>query len=359
MYNRLTVGTKILCMEGISMATAHIEAGPTPALVFETLTAYQRSAALQAAIKLDLFSAIGEVHGDAASLAKRCSASERGIRILCDYLTVVGLLEKGDGVYRHSPTSAAFLDSRSPACLASMSQFLGDQTLIGPAWSLDEIVRNGRTTLPGEGSVEPENPIWVEFAQSMAPMAALMAGPLARIALDGIAGPVKALDVAAGHGLYGIEIAKQNTEARVVALDWAPVLEVARNNAQKAGVADRFETLAGSAFEVDYGGPFDIVLLTNFLHHFDRPTCVRLLQKVHAALAPGGRVATLEFVPNEDRVSPPMAASFSLTMLIATTHGDAYTFSELDAMYREAGFERIGAQPIPTGPQTVVVGFKG
>ncbi|MBS1860031.1 MAG: methyltransferase type 12, partial [Acidobacteria bacterium] len=115
-------------------------------------------------------------------------------------------------------------------------------------------------------------------------------------------------------------------------------------------------TLPGSAFEVDYGGPYDIVLLTNFLHHFDRATCVGLLRKVHAALKPGGRAAALEFVPNEDRVSPPMAAAFALVMLASTPSGDAYTLSEYESMYREAGFARIAGHPVPAGPHTIVMG---
>jgi 2-polyprenyl-3-methyl-5-hydroxy-6-metoxy-1,4-benzoquinol methylase len=190
----------------------------------------------------------------------------------------------------------------------------------------------------------------------MAPMMAPMAAPLGTIVLDGLSGPVRVLDIAAGHGLFGIEVAKQNSQAQIVALDWTAVLEVARSNAAKAGVSDRYQTLAGSAFDVDYGGPYDIALLTNFLHHFDPPTCIKLLEKVRKSLKPGGRAATLEFVPNEDRVSPPMAAGFSMTMLLTTPSGDAYTFSELQRMYREAGFERIEAHPVPMSPHTVVMG---
>ena len=163
--------------------------------------------------------------------------------------------------------------------------------------------------------------------------------------------------IAAGHGLFGIEVAKQNPEARIVAIDWTAVLEVARGNAQKAGVSDRYQTLPGSAFEVDFGGPYDAVLLTNFLHHFDPATCVALLQKIRAALKPGGRACTLEFVPNEDRVSPPAPAAFSMVMLTTTPAGDAYTFSELEGMYREAGYDRIAAHALPMGAHTVVVGF--
>jgi hypothetical protein len=131
---------------------------------------------------------------------------------------------------------------------------------------------------------------------------------------------------------------------------------VALENARKAGVQDRYNMLPGSAFDVDFGGPYDAALLTNFLHHFDKPTCVNLLKKVHASLRPGGKAATLEFVPNEDRVSPPMPATFSLTMLTSTAAGDAYTLSELIAMYSEAGFKNITGHPIPMSPHTIVMG---
>ena len=241
--------------------------------------------------------------------------------------------------------------------MASIVGFLSQPDLVTSAHGLADIVRQGRTNLPGEGTVEPNNPIWVEFARSMSPMMAPMTGPLGRIVLDGHSGPMLVLDIAAGHGLFGIEVAKQNPEAHVVALDWAHVLEVALENAENAGVTGRYKLLAGSAFDVDYGGPYDVVLLTNFLHHFDVPTCVELLKKVRSSMKPGGRAAALEFVPNEDRVTPPMAASFSLTMLLTTASGDAYTFSELESMFLEAGFTGITAHPVARAPHTVVMGL--
>jgi SAM-dependent methyltransferase len=336
--------------------TAQDAGAPSPELIFETFNAYQRSAALSAAIELDLFRAVGEGPGDLASLARQCASSERGIRILCDYLTVVGLLAKQDGHYRHTPSSAMFLDPRSPACIASAARFLCHQYHAEPFARLAEAVRSGHTVLPGGGSVEPDNPIWVDFATGMAPMTGVLVGPLAAVVLDGLAGPLQVLDIAAGHGLFGIEVAKLHPEAAITAVDWSSVLEVARANARRAGVADRYRWLPGSAFDVEYGGPYDIVLLTNFLHHFDRPTCVSLLRKVRAAMKPGGRAAALEFVPDEDRVSPPVAAAFSLTMLAHTVGGDAYTFRELEKMYQAAGFDNITRHPVPRSAHTVVMG---
>ncbi len=334
----------------------HAGAPLNPGLVFDMVQAHQKSAALKAAIELDLFRAVGEGPGDVASIARHCKASERGTRILCDFLVIKGVLVKEDGRYRHTPTSAAFLDPCSPACIASIARFLSAPEVIAPYDYLAEVVRAGRTSLSGEGTVEPENPVWVVFAENMAPMMGPMAGPLGAVVLDGHTGPMRVLDIAAGHGLFGIEIAKQHAEAHVTGLDWAPVLRVALENARKAGVQDRYDMLPGSAFEVDFGGPYDTVLLTNFLHHFDKPTCVNLLTKVHAALRPGGKAATLEFVPNEDRVSPPAPAAFSMTMLASTAAGDAYTLSELTAMYTEAGFSNITGHPIPMSPHTIVLG---
>ena len=337
--------------------TPHQSAEPaSPALIFDTLLSFQRTAGLRAAIDVGLFRAVGEGPATAAELAKRCSASERGIRILSDYMVVQGFLQKdSSGVYHHSQVSEQFLDPRSPSCVASVSRFLGTKEMLMPFDNLAEIVRTGRTVLPGEGSVEPDHPVWVDFAQSMAPMMAPLAPPLGQCVLRFRSGPMKVLDIAAGHGLFGIEIAKQNPEAHIVALDWGRVLEVAEANAKRAGVGDRYQKLPGSAFEVEYGGPYDAVLLTNFLHHFDIPTNVALLKKVRAALKPGGVAATLEFMPNEDRVSPPMPAAFAMTMLASTASGDAYTYSELTKMQKDAGFASV-EPPIPMGPHSVVIG---
>jgi len=215
-------------------------------------------------------------------------------------------------------------------------------------------VREGHTTLPGEGSVEPENPIWVQFAEAMAPLMATMAGPFAEIALQGKSGPIKVLDIAAGHGLFGIHVAKRNPEARITALDWRIVLDVAHRNAKKEGLDGRYDLLPGSAFKVEFGGPYDLVLLTNFLHHFDVPTCTDLLKKVRAATKPGGTVAILEFVPNEDRISPPFAAAFSLAMLATTPSGDAYTQKDLNEMAQRAGFRNAAVKPLPPSPASLV-----
>jgi ubiquinone/menaquinone biosynthesis C-methylase UbiE len=328
---------------------------PSPEIVFDTLQAYQRSVALRGGIDLDLFTAIAEGNTSLSAIAKRIKASEKGTRVLCDYLTMIGFLVKQGGEYTLTPDSAAFLNRHSPAYVGTMANFLMSPHVAGLLEDITAVIRHGGALPNQNGALEPEHPMWVEFARSMAPMMQMPAELIAKM----FAGskPIKVLDISAGHGLYGIAFAKHNPSAKVVGLDWANVLEVAKENASKAGVADSYSTIAGSAFEMDFGTGYDIVLIPNFLHHFDPATNEKVLLKVHAALAPTGIAVTAEFIPNEDRISPPRDAMFSMQML-STPAGDAYTFSELEKMFRNVGFARSEMRELTPFPQRLVVSYK-
>ena len=313
---------------------------PSPQLFFQTTNAYQRTEGLKAAIELEVFTAIGEGNKSVPEIARRCKASERGTRILCDFLCLMGFLTKENRQYGLTVDSATFLDKHSPAYLGGGVEFLLSPMLTDGFKNFANAVRKGGTTMEDGGTVAPEHPIWVKFARAMSPMMALPAQLMAKLVDPTADRKLKILDIAAGHGLYGIAFAKNNPQANIVALDWPNVLEVAKENASEAGVAKRYSTIEGSAFDVDYGTGYDLILLTNFLHHFDASTNETLLRKIHAALGEGGRAITLEFVPNEDRISPPDAAAFSVMMLGSTPSGDAYTFPELERVCVNAGFTR-------------------
>jgi ubiquinone/menaquinone biosynthesis C-methylase UbiE len=327
---------------------------PSPAIVFDTLQAYQRTVALRGAIELDLFTAIAEGNQSLSAIAARIKASEKGTRVLCDFLTIMGLLVKQGGEYALTVDSAAFLNRHLPAYMGTMAMFLVNPQVAGMLEDVTGVVRNGGALSPE--ALEPNHAMWVEFARSMGPFMQMPADLIAKSFAG--SNPVKVLDISAGHGMYGIAFARHNPNAQVVGLDWGNVLEVAKENAQKAGLADRYSTISGSAFDVDLGSGYDIVLIPNFLHHFDPATNEKLLRKVHAALSPGGIAVTPDFIPNEDRISPPRDAMFSMQMLGGTPHGDAYTYSELERMFRNAGFARNELRELTPFPQRLVVSYR-
>jgi len=133
---------------------------------------------------------------------------------------------------------------------------------------------------------------------------------------------------------------------------------VAQRKAQEMGVVDRHHLIPGSAFDVEFGSGYDLALITNFLHHFNPAVCTAFMKKVHASLASGGRAAIAEFVPNPDRVSPPMPAAFSMMMLTTTPEGDAYTFLEIEKMAKDAGFSRVEMVEAPLGLDRMIVAYR-
>jgi 2-polyprenyl-3-methyl-5-hydroxy-6-metoxy-1,4-benzoquinol methylase len=332
--------------------------GPSPALFFDTINSFQRTEALRAAIELDLFTHIAAGHRTPEALAQAADASARGIRILADFLTIIGFLHKTEERYDLSIDAKVFLDRASPAYLGGAVGFLLSPDVKECFQHLTTAVRRGGTAISAEGTVSHDNAIWVEFARAMAPLMQMPAQLLANLVGGQPDQPLRVLDVAAGHGLYGINLAQRYPQAQITALDWRAVLTVAEENARQANVSDRYRLLPGSAFDLDWGGPYDVVLLTNFLHHFDTPTCVELAKKAHAALAPQGRALTLEFIPNADRVTPASTAGFALVMLATTARGDAYTFPELENIFAKGGFSRSDFHPLPPTTQQAVVSYK-
>ena len=331
---------------------------PTPERFWQVLTGFQMTAALKAAIELGVFTKIAEGNNTAAAIASATGSAERGIRILCDTMTVLGFLTKQGNEYSLADDAALFLDKNSPAYLGSMIDFILGPTQKRGFDDLTNAVRQGGSTVTGDGSVDPESPMWATFARSMTGM--MMPSALKMASELGYEkdAAIKVLDIAAGHGMFGITVAQHYPNAEIYAVDWKVVLAVAQENAEKFGVADRYHKIEGSAYDVDLGDGYDVILNTNFLHHFDIPTCEAFLKRCHQALKEDGQVLTLEFIPNEDRVSPPGEALFPLVMLAATPAGDAYTLSELTAMLEKAGFSRNEHRPMAGMPQHWLVSRK-
>ena len=321
--------------------------------IFATVNGYQMSDALRAGVELDLFTAIDNGHKTVPELAQQLQVDPRGIRILCDCLVIYQLLEAEPESYGLTIDSKTFLSQNSAQYVGTTVKFLLSSTLREGFGLLTQAVRQGGTALDSGGTVAPDHQEWVNFARNMAPMMGMIAHLTAQKLELPSSGRV--LDVAAGHGLFGIALLQRYPELESVALDWPAVLEVARENAVKAGVESRLATLPGDAFQVDFGGPYQAVLLPNFLHHFSEDENVDILSRARASLSPDGCVAIVEFVPDENRLSPPGPATFNLIMLATTPKGEAYRRSDLERMARKAGFTSTDWTPLEPTSQTLLV----
>ena len=217
-----------------------------PGRIHQALTSYQLAMALKGAIELEIFTHIAAGATTSDTIAPLCGGTEKGVRVLCDYLTVHGFLTKAEGAYGLASDTAALLDKKSPSYMGSVAEYFTHPAMVNKYRDVAALVRNGGAT---DHTLAPNDNVWVEFARYMAPMFALPASITAtHVTKPGV--PARVLDIAAGHGLFGIHVALHNSAAEIIFQDWENVLEVACENAAKLGITGRFGSIPGSAFEV-------------------------------------------------------------------------------------------------------------
>lgn len=333
---------------------------PSPSRLTDNAFAFQRTAALRAAVGLDVFTAIGEGYGTPAALADRCGAAERGVRVLCDFLVAIGLLGLTNGRYVAAPDAAAYLDRRSPAFIGDAVNFVASDSVLKAVLSDPvAVVRRGGTILDdAEHFIAPDQVDWTTYARCVAPMMARSAIFLADLVTSRGGTIERILDVAAGPGQNGIALARRVPDAHVIAIDWPSVLAIAEENARDAGVGERWNARSGNALETELGGPYDVVLIARFLHLLAPDQREALLRRVHAALAPGGRTVAMQIMLNDDRVSPPFATMMNFNVLATTPSGQVPTVPELEALLRSAGFDRLEWQELPDSDERIVLAWK-
>jgi 2-polyprenyl-3-methyl-5-hydroxy-6-metoxy-1,4-benzoquinol methylase len=327
-----------------------------PAAIFQMFQAAQATAILTAGVQLGVFAALaGGARRSAAEVGERVRCPPRSTRILLDALAVVGLIEKERDVYQLGPLAEEHLVPGKPMYVGDLAGIFGNPMIWTGMSRLSEAVRSGGTIL-SEHAETPKNPFWETFAQSSASMAFPAAGALEAIVGDFLASKPKArvLDIAAGSGIYGYTLAKR-ANVELTLLDWPNVLAQTREWGKRLGAQmERVRFVEGNLFEVDYRGPYELILLSHVYHHFDPETCLSLTRKVAGALAPGGRVAVQDFVSSPD-LSNPAATMFSIVMLAWTTKGEAYTEADYSGWFTACGLKAPSAHPIVGLPTSWLV----
>jgi precorrin-6B methylase 2 len=312
---------------------------------------------IEAAIRNKVFDSLDAEAKTAAEVASAAGASVRGVTILMNALTGLNLLEKdGAGRYSLTPESATFLVSTKPSFLGGLARHTSTQLI--PKWlSLTEIVRSGK---PARGVNEQEtgSEFFEQFVEDIFPMSYPSAQLLAEtLGLAQATKPVKVLDLAAGSGVWGIALAQSSPQVRVTAVDWPKVLPVTQRVAQRFGLSDRFQFVAGDLSTANFGTGYDVATLGHILHSEGEQASIALLKKGFEALSPGGTIAIAEFLVDEERATSVMGLIFAVNMLVNTTNGNTFTFNEIGGWLRDAGFSNVRSVDSP-GPSPLILATK-
>jgi 2-polyprenyl-3-methyl-5-hydroxy-6-metoxy-1,4-benzoquinol methylase len=310
---------------------------PNPERLMQMAWGYAAPLMIETALEYGIFDLLDQSSRSLSELASSTGASTRGLKAILDALVGLQLLARQGERYALAPESAAFLVSSKPGYHGGFFRHMSKQLL--PRWMhLADIVRTGQPAAKLNGQKEGAE-FFAEFVESLFPISYAAAQKLGEhLGIPKATHPISVLDLGAGSGVWGIALAQQSNLVRVRAVDWPQVLRVTEKVARRSGVHDRLSAAAGDLLEADFGKGHQVATIGHILHSEGPERSRALLKRTWAALAPGGTVAIMEFLPNEDRTGPPPALIFAVNMLVNTEAGDTFTFSEISAWLRDAGF---------------------
>ncbi|MGA2271507.1 MAG: methyltransferase [Bryobacteraceae bacterium] len=322
-------------------------AGVMPDELAQTIRGFQESRVILTALELDLFSAIGS-GTTAAQVAAAAGTDARATEMLLNALASLELVRKEGPVFHNAPVAARFLAAGSPD---SARMAMLHTARLWHRWSgLTECVRTG-TAVPDERGPEGTE----AFIAAMHNNARMRAAQLAQAAA---AGAKRMLDVGGGSGAYAIAFAKANPRLRAEVFDQPAVLAIAERHIHEAGLTERVTTRAGDLRADEFGGGYDLVLISAICHMLAPEENRNLLARAYRALEPGGRVVIQDFLLRADKTGPRAGALFSLNMLVNTRGGASYSEDEYTAWLRAAGFGEVRRVPL-AGPAGVLIASRG
>ena len=305
----------------------------------ELASAHFQSRCLHEACERGLFTELARSPASSDELAARLSLNPQGCAMLCEALAALGLLTEREGLYANAPIASTFLIEGTPLDQGEIIALFRRSV---ERWEkLAEALHCGHTPPPP-----------AEFDPRQVHAMHCGAVVLAPLVVAGVArdGASRLLDLGAGPATYGIHFAQAWPDLEVTVLDREPVVPIAREYAEIAGVADRFTFLDGDYLSCDLGSGYDLVLLSNILQCHPEAEARQLLKRVFACLKPGGRVVVHGFM----RDGSLWPALFSLHLLVSTSGGDAHPERVVREWLREAGFQDPTGSELEGGASRVL-----
>ena len=298
---------------------------------------FMESRILLTAVELNLFTLLDEAPSTAENLAGRLHADLRGLTIILDALSAMGLMIKEPGdAYRSSPDVAACLSDNSPHSVLPM---INHANHLWKSWS--NLTSKVRSPEPAEipASAARNADEMRAFIGAMHVVGAPLAQKIVTAVKPGTARNL--IDVGGASGTYTIAFLSAAPKMKATLFDRPAVIPIARECLAEAGMADRVCFVAGDFYADELPGGHDLAMLSAIIHQNSPAQNVELFRKVLHAMVSGGRMIVRDHVMDPDRIKPEEGAIFAVNMLVNTQGGSTYTFDEIRTWLTEAGFTKV------------------
>jgi predicted O-methyltransferase YrrM len=313
-----------------------------PGQLIEMSGYFWKTATLHAAVKLDVFTAIGDACCSAVRISQTLGASQRGMERLLNALVAMGLLAKIDGKFANTPSGKTLLCKDSSRYVGHI--IMHHHHLVESWAQLDQAVKSGAPVRPRAAF---ENDQWREsFLMGMFNMAMNIA-PLLVPAID-LSTRKHLLDLGGGPGTYAIHFCRQNPGLKATVFDLPTTRRFAEKTISQFELSGRIKFLDGNYLEDQIVGQYDVAWLSHILHGEGPEECRMIVQKTVDALETGGLIIVHEFILDNSMDGPLFPALFSLNMLLGTSSGQAYSEAQIADMLKSAGVRKIRRIPVQT-----------
>ena len=315
----------------------------TPAKILETSGSYWTACTLHSAVKLDLFTILGEGESDPKDIARKIDASQRGVGILLNALSALKLISKVGEKYSNTPFAQKFLSKNSRQYIGYM--ILHHHHLVDAWGKLTDAVQSGSSVKAREwrsdkGQLE-------NFLMGMFNLGSNVA-PQVADQID-LSNCNHLLDLGGGPGTYAIYFCKKYPHLKASVFDLPSTRPFAEKTIREFKLTDRIQFVEGDFLQDKIEGSYDVVWLSHILHAEDPEGCRTILQKAVSVMDQGGLILIHDFILNDTMDSPVFPALFALNMLINTPSGQSYSQKQIMDMLSSAGVKELRRIPF-TGP---------
>jgi len=318
--------------------------------------AYRQSGALNAAIKLGLFTAIAGGKRKVPQIARETGLSQQNAQKLVDVCSALGLLEYSDGLYHNAPDVERYLVKgekgyAGPWLTNSEAQFR--------LWAdIAPVLKSDRKPSP-KGLYEAA---WTDpeaarrLNQSTYSIGLRSGYSLAR--RWDFSTRSLLLDLGGGSGCYSIAICSTHPHMEAVVIDYPTVCQSTREFIEEASLSERVTTHPGDLTEVEFPTGADVMLMSSNLPDFTSSALATVYGKAFAAMEKGGAMIILGEALYDDRSGPLEPALWNLDQVLAGGRGDDHTVSEVCDLLTGAGFVDCQVSEFAPGLLTMFVGHK-
>lgn len=337
---------------------------PDPTQIMQVGLGFWASKTLLSAIKLNLFSFLGESKRTGKVIGEGLGIHPTHLFDWLDALASMGFLHREgagkDALYCNTLDTKTFLIKESPQYIGGFLDMANDREY--RFWAdLEEGLQTGEAQneikYTGKESFEAiyeDKDTLKNFTDAMG---SIQAGNFMALAQKYDFSPYKkVVDIGGSGGVLSAILAQQHPHLRLASFDLPALTPLVKDTLQNFGVEDRVDIVEGN-FWFEKFPQADVYTMGNILHSFSLKNKRRLIRKAYEGLPEGGALIIIEMILDDNRIENSFGLLMSLNMLIESDGGFNYTFSEFENWVTEAGFKRTEYFPL-AGPVSAAIAYK-